>query len=58
MNVVNSYASDGLIENNVREEKPDKWLIVLCGALYKAYTLTDERCKQYISLIDRGQVNT
>jgi len=46
---------DGLIETDVHEEKPDQWLVVICGALHKARTASDDRVKQYGVLLSRGQ---
>lgn len=48
---------DGLIDQAVQpDEKLDSWVVVICGVLYKAYTFSSDRLKQYISLIERGQV--
>ena len=45
---------DELIASNTKlEETLDTWLVVICGALYKSYQLSQERQKQYITFLDR-----
>eukprot|EP01114_Cavostelium_apophysatum_P005452 TRINITY_DN1646_c0_g1_i1.p1 TRINITY_DN1646_c0_g1~~TRINITY_DN1646_c0_g1_i1.p1 ORF type:complete len:2220 (-),score=642.37 TRINITY_DN1646_c0_g1_i1:15-6674(-) len=54
-NAVTTGWLDGLIEKAVHEEKPDTLLVVVCGALFRAFTQAEERYKQYIAMLDRGQ---
>lgn len=55
-NQVTTEWLDHLIANDVHEEKPDPWLVVLCGALFKAHTVCTERYDHYISYLERGQI--
>jgi hypothetical protein len=42
-----------LIEQNVQPTKPDEWLVILCGALFKAYNLNAERYTRYLNYLGR-----
>jgi acetyl-CoA carboxylase/biotin carboxylase 1 len=45
-----------LIASNVQPSKPDLWLVVLCGALFKAFNLSLDRYNRYIQFLERGQI--
>lgn len=55
-NKANTEWLDSIIASSIREQKPDTWLVVLCGALFKAHNLSTERYKKYISFLQRGQI--
>lgn len=56
-NQVTTQWLDELIATNAKlEEMLDTWVVVLCGALYRSYQMNQERQKQYVTYLDRGQI--
>lgn len=63
-NIINTAWLDGLIANRAHkqqdttrvEEDQGNWVVVVCGALFKAHTLAHERTKLFITFLERGQV--
>ncbi|KAI3661152.1 hypothetical protein MP638_005589 [Amoeboaphelidium occidentale] len=49
---------DGLIKANVQAEKPDKFVAVLCCAFGKAYMAFTQGEKDFLSSLERGQVDS
>ncbi|KAL7749387.1 acetyl-coenzyme-A carboxylase [Sorochytrium milnesiophthora] len=55
-NCFNTAWLDGLIEQNVRAERPDLWVSVVCGAACKAHTAYDGTMALWKTALEKGQI--
>eukprot|EP01119_Soliformovum_irregulare_P013643 TRINITY_DN365_c0_g1_i1.p1 TRINITY_DN365_c0_g1~~TRINITY_DN365_c0_g1_i1.p1 ORF type:complete len:2213 (-),score=948.81 TRINITY_DN365_c0_g1_i1:73-6711(-) len=56
-NQANTQWLDSLIAAKTGiEQLLDPWLVVVCGAVYTAYTKSAERMSSYVAILERGQI--
>ncbi|KAF9960840.1 acetyl-coenzyme-A carboxylase, partial [Mortierella alpina] len=55
-NTINTGWLDSLISNNLTAERPETMLAVMCGAVNRAHTISEECIKEYKKSLEKGQV--
>ncbi|KAG0277801.1 acetyl-coenzyme-A carboxylase [Linnemannia exigua] len=55
-NTINTGWLDSLISNNLTAERPETMLAVMCGAVNRAHTISENCLKEYKKSLEKGQV--
>ncbi|KAF9288230.1 acetyl-coenzyme-A carboxylase [Mortierella alpina] len=55
-NTINTGWLDSLISNNLTAERPETMLAVMCGAVNRAHTISENCIKEYKKSLEKGQV--
>lgn len=55
-NTINTGWLDSLISNNLTAERPETMLAVMCGAVNRAHTISENCLKEYKKSLEKGQI--
>ncbi|KAG0240329.1 acetyl-coenzyme-A carboxylase [Actinomortierella wolfii] len=55
-NTINTGWLDSLISNNMTAERPETMLAVMCGAVNRAHSISQECLKEYKKSLEKGQI--
>ncbi|KAG0050037.1 acetyl-coenzyme-A carboxylase, partial [Linnemannia elongata] len=55
-NTINTGCLDSLISNNLTAERPETMLAVMCGAVNRAHTISENCLKEYKKSLEKGQI--